>query len=346
MMRRARFIVLSSVLLALALGALWVVSGHTADQALIDAAKKEGKLVWYTSMPTDPAVAFLEAFRKKYPFLDTSEFYRGGSLPVYNRINIETQAAKNIVDVSHVAILSAYSEWKNKGWLMKYDSPEYAGYPANVKDPGYWGPLRTFALIMAYNTKLLPPNEVPKKWADLTNPKWKGLLAVEGTDSGAQYQQYYALKKILGPNYWNEIAKNKPRVYDGAGATSNALLRDEIRLGMLGYCYGVYQYRELEKAPIQGVWPEEGVPIVVCPLTIHKSAPHPNAAKLFLDWALSREGQMEMVRLVGAYSGRSDVPPAKGNPALSSFKKMYVEDIDEYAAGLKSFEEVWKKVIE
>lgn len=317
-----------------------------ADAALIEAAKKEGKLVWYTSMPTDPAIKFLDAFKEKYPFLDTSEFFRSGSLKVYSRINLETSAGKNIYDVSHVAVLAAYNEWKKKGWLMKYDSPVFDDYPAELKDPGYWAPFRTFALIMAYNTDLLAPNDVPNKWTDLVDPKWKGDLGVEGIDSGSQYLQYYTLKNLYGPNYWDQIAKNNPIEFGGTGAIMNGLLRGEIKLAMLQYCFGVYRYRELEKAPIQGVWPEDGVPISVAPMAISKNAPHPNAAKLFFDFALSKEGQMLMVELIGAYSGRPDVPAAKGNPPIDSFKKFYVTDIDEFSSGLQSFKEAWKKVLQ
>jgi len=321
-------------------------TAFAADAALIEGAKKEGKFVWYTSMPTNPAIEFLAAFKKKYPFLDTSEFFRSGSLKVYSRINLETAAGKHLYDVSHVAVLTAYHEWKKKGWLMKYDSPVFDGYPAEIKDPGYWAPFRTFALIMAYNTELLPPDQVPKKWSELVDPKWKGQLGVEGIDSGSQYLQYYTLRNLYGTNYWGQIAKNKPLEYDGTGAIMNGLLRGEIKLAMLQYCFGAYRYRELEKAPIQGIWPVEGVPISVAPMGINKNAPHPNAAKLFFDFALSKEGQMMMVKLVGAYSGRADVPAAKGNQPKESFKKFYVMNIAEFSSGLESFARAWQKVLQ
>ena len=321
-------------------------AAFAADAALVEAAKKEGKFVWYTSMPTNPAIKFLEAFKQKYPFLDTSEFFRSGSLKVYSRINLETAAGKHLYDVSHVAVLTAYHEWKKKGWLMKYDSPVFEGYPDEIKDPGYWAPFRTFALIMAYNTELLPSGQVPKTWSELVNSKWKGQLGVEGIDSGSQYLQYYTLRNLYGTHYWDQIAKNKPLEYDGTGAIMNGLLRGEIKLAMLQYCFGAYRYRELEKAPIQGIWPKEGVPISVAPMGINKNAPHPHAAKLFFDFALSKEGQMKMVELVGAYSGRNDVPAAKGNMPKESFKKFYVTNIDEFSAGLNDFEKVWQKVLQ
>ena len=325
-------------------GILSVTEARAADKALIDGAKKEGKFVLYSSMPTEPAVAHLDAFRKKYPFLDTCEFFRSTSYKVYSSLNIEMEAGKHIADVVHIGLASAPIEWRKKGWLMKYDSPVYAGYPDKVIDRGYWAPMRTFAIVMAYNKSLLPASEVPKKWSDLANPKWKDQIGLEGADSGSQHLQYYALKNVLGGSFWDKITQNKPKVFSGAGAMITGLLRGEIKIAMCSYCYTVYEYREIQKAPIEGVWPEEGVPINIAPLTTIDKAPHPNAAKLFMDWSLSQEGQMEMVKIVGAYSGRPDVPSAKGNPAWGSFKPLYVENWIEFDKTQEEFKRVWQAI--
>ena len=322
----------------------WQTTAGAADKALIEAAKKEGKFVWYTSMPTAGAVAYLDAFKKKYPFLDVSEFFRSTSYKTYSRVNIETQAGKHIADSAHVALVSANREWKSKGWLMKYDSPAYDGYPEAIMDRGYWAPMRTFAIAMAYNKNILSGKQIPTAWWDLTDPKWKGLIGVEGADSGGQQIEWYVLRKELGEGFWQKIAANKPRIYSGSGATMNGLLRGEIKVGMYGMGFAVYRQRELEGAPIEGIWPKEGVPINIAPLAIMASAPHPNAAKLFQDWALSQEGQTEMVKLVGAYSGRSDVPSAKGNPKWGTFKALYVDDWDKFNESTEDFKKVWQSI--
>jgi len=317
---------------------------YAADHAVIEAAKKEGKFVWYTSMPTAGAVAFLDAFKKKYPFLDTGEFFRSTSYKTYTRINIEKGAGKHIVDCAHVAILMAYREWKKKGWLVKYDSPSYSGYPEKIMDPGYWAPMRTFAMVMAYNKSILPKEELPTAWSDLTDPKWKGRLGVEGADSGGQHIEYYVLKNTLGEDFWPKIAKNKPKMFSGSGAMMTGLLRGEIDVAIYGMGFAVYRQREIEGAPIEGIWPREGCPINIAPLGIMSKAPHPNAARLFMDWALSQEGQTEMVKLVGAYSGRADVPSAKGNPSWGSFKPLYVDDWDKFNASKDEFKELWDSI--
>jgi iron(III) transport system substrate-binding protein len=319
-------------------------SVHAADPAVIEAAKKEGKFVWYTSMPTAGAVAFLDAFKKKYPFLDTGEFFRSTSYKTYTRINIEKGAGKHLVDCAHVAILAAYREWKQKGWLVKYDSPAYDGYPEKIMDRGYWAPMRTFAIVMAYNKTILPEKEVPEAWADLTDPKWKGLIGVEGSDSGAQHIQYYVLNQVMGDGFWKKIAANQPKIFSGSGAMMTGLLRGEIKVAMYSMGFAVYRQREIEGAPIEGIWPKEGCPINIAPLGIMSDAPHPHAARLFMDWALSQEGQAEMVKLVGAYSGRADVSSAKGNPAWGTFTPLYVDDWDKFNASKDEFKSVWDSI--
>jgi ABC-type Fe3+ transport system substrate-binding protein len=122
----------------------------------------------------------------------------------------------------------------------------------------------------------------------------------------------------------------------------NGLLSGEIKVALCALSYAVYRYREIEKAPIEGIWPAEGVPVNLAPLVILAGAPHPNAAKLFVDWAFSAEGQHEMSRLVGAYSARRDVPSPVGQPAWGSFNALLVKDWRLFASSLGEFRESWR----
>ena len=324
----------------------WHTLVSAAEQAVIDGAKKEGKFVWYTSMPTEPAVAYLKAFKEKYPFLDVSEFFRSTSMNVWSRFETEYKAGKAIADVMHIAALPPYIKMVDDGWLMKFDSPVYKEYPKEYVNPGYYAAFRSFAMIGGYNKEVLSPNQVPKTWKELADPKWKGKLGVEPGSSGAQAVIYHTLKEVLGGQYWEQIGRNKPKVYTGTGATTVALQRGEIDLAMCYYGYAVYEERELKKSPIMGIWFEEGTPRVDAPMGILKNAPHPNSAKLFLEWALSKEGQIKMVEIVGSYSARPDVPPAKNNPPPTKFKSLVVKDIKAFTGFLNQFPDIWKGVIE
>jgi iron(III) transport system substrate-binding protein len=324
----------------------WYTGASAVDKAIIEAAKKEGKFVWYTSMPTEPAVDYLKAFQKKYPFLDVSEFFRSTSLRTWSRIQTEYKARKAIADAIHIAIHPPYLKMVDEGWLLKYNSPVFGEYPKGFADPGYYAAMRCFAVIGAYNKEVIPSGEVPKTWKELTNPKWKGKLAVEPASSGAQALAYYTVRKVLGEGFWKQIGANKPKVYSGTGASTAALLRGEIEIAICSYGYAAYRNRELKKSPVRGIWFKEGVPRVVAPLGILENAPHPNAAKLFLEWALSKEGQTKMVELVGAYSARPDVPSARGNPPSTAFKSLFVEDMDDFMKVVNQFPEIWKGVVE
>jgi iron(III) transport system substrate-binding protein len=311
---------------------------------LVEAAKKEKKFVHYTSVPTDAAVALLDAFKKEYPFLETNEFFRSTSYKVYSRVTVETQARQYLVDSVSVAVMSPFREWKQKGWLMKYDSPGYKDLLKNVQDPGYWAPMRVVSIVIAYNTTLLPKQEIPNTWTDLHDPKWKEAIGMEGADSGSQHMQYWVLKKVYGDEYWPKLLKNKPKIYSGSGALMTALLRGEIKLFIEAMGYEVYQYREIQRAPIQGIWPKDCVPMYAAPVALMANAPHPNAAKLFMDWILSKDGQEAMVKVVGADSARSDIAPAKGNPPLSAFKSVFVDDWDAFEKSTDEFKEVWESL--
>jgi iron(III) transport system substrate-binding protein len=329
----------------LAIGAfMYQTDVFASEPGLVEAAKKEGKFVHYTSVPTDAAVALLDAFKKKYPFLETNEFFRSTSYKVYSRVNIETQARQYLADSVSVALTSPFREWKQKGWLMKYDSPGYKDLLKNVQDPGYWAPMRVVSIVMAYNTSILPKQEIPNLWTDLHDPKWKDALGMEGADSGSQHIQYWILKKVYGDEFWPKLLKNRPKIYSGSGALMTALLRGEIKLFIEAMGYEVYQYREIQRAPIQGIWPKGCVPMYAAPVALTANAPHPNAAKLFMDWILSKEGQEAMVRVVGADSARPDIAPAKGNPPLSAFNPVFVDDWDSFEKSTDEFKKVWESL--
>jgi iron(III) transport system substrate-binding protein len=323
---------------------LFQAKALASDAALVEAAKKEGKFVLYTSLPTDAAVALLTAFKDTYPFLDTSEFFRSTSYKTYSRFNIEAEAEKHIADCVSIALWHPYPEWKEKGWLMKYDSPNYKDIPKAVQDPGYFAALRAVSMVMAYNTTILSKDDVPTTWTDLLDPKWKGQIGVEGTDSGSQHMQYYLFKNVYGEDYWDKLLNNEPRIFSGQGAMFTALLRGEIKVTMHGQGYMIYRYRELEGAPVQGVWPADCVPMYAGPVALTATAPHPNAAKLFMDWILSKEGQEAMVKNVGAYSPRADVSPATGNPPMKSFKPVFIEDWEAFGKSTDAFKKAWERI--
>lgn len=330
--------------LLVVVGLSWPKTARAVDQALIEGAKKEGKFVWYCSWPIEQAVAVLDAFKEKYPFMDTSTYFRSNSFNVYTRLNTEMSAGQYLCDSVGLPVISMYNEWKKKGWILKYDSPVYNELPKEAADRPYWISLKITGLTPAYCTDALKGKEIPTSWGDLTDPKWKDALGVEDIDSGAQQMVYDTIRGVMGRDYWPKVGLNRPKIYPGTGAMINGLLRNEIKVAIMSYSYVVYTYREIRKAPIQGIWPKEGVPMMLSPCPVMANAPHPNAAKLFLEWGASKEAQERIVQIVGGESARKDVAPPKGNLTMSEFKQLYVGDWDKFAAETPAWQEFWKGI--
>lgn len=142
---------------------------------LEEGAKKEGKLLWYTTLIVNQGLKPLkEAFEKKYPFVQV-QFHRADSEALAQRMLAEYQAKRYEVDV--IDGTSAIVMLKKAGYVQRYTSPQLAAYPARLKDPqGYWSVPNVYFMTLGYNTKLVAANEVPKTLNDLLNPKWKGKM--------------------------------------------------------------------------------------------------------------------------------------------------------------------------
>src|SRR4249919_3357471 len=145
------------------------------QKILVEGAKKEGKLSFYTTLIVDQVVRPLkEAFEKEYPFVQV-EFFRGNSDRIVQRLVSEYQAKRYAVDV--VDGTTTTTLVRRAGYAQKFFSPHLAEYPADLKDAqGFWGVANLYFHTLGYNTKMVKPNEVPKNYEDLLNPRWKGQL--------------------------------------------------------------------------------------------------------------------------------------------------------------------------
>jgi hypothetical protein len=143
------------------------------QKILVDGARKEGKISWYTSLIVDQVVRPVkEAFEKKYPFLQV-EYFRGNSERLVQKMFAEYQGKRYEVDIVDGTVTAPMV--KNGGYLQRFYSPHLAEYPAELKDPqGYWGVSNVYYFALGYNTRMVKPNEVPKTYEDLLNPRWKG----------------------------------------------------------------------------------------------------------------------------------------------------------------------------
>ncbi len=214
---------------------------------------------------------------------------------------------------------------------MKYASPHYKHFPKEHKDAGYWAVYAGFGICMAYDeNRIVTP---PQQWTDLLDEKWMGRIGLEDINSaGSQYGQYYMLREKLGMKFWKKLLSvQMPKIYYRTEALANALLAGEIDVAGQFSIHTVYDYKVKRKTSIKGVYPAEGIPLIVNPVAIIKQTDHLREAKKFLDFLLSRGGQELMQRLNYKYSLLNGIAPLDGIPALDSLNILRPKNGLEYA---------------
>src|SRR5947207_13425273 len=179
-----------------------------ATPAMVAAAEKEGKVVWYSSVDVKVAEAVKKAFVAKYPKIDV-DVERSGSERVFQRINQEYQSGIKNVDVVNSSDASHFLFWKQQKWLAPHTPPDVKRFPAQFKDPeGYYATWRATLSVMGYNTKLVDEKDAPTGYLDLLDPKWKGKLVKSHPGySGTSLTATYAIAKALGWDYLDKLSK-------------------------------------------------------------------------------------------------------------------------------------------
>ena len=291
----------------------------------VEAAKKEGKVVWYTSLALPTAEKVGKLFEAAYPGIKV-EVQRTGSQRILQRVMQELQANLKLVDVIHTSDAGHFVLLKEKKLLMKYTPPGVDAFPPGFKDKdGYYFTLRATVNVIAYNTKLVPAAEAPKGWKDLLDPKWRGkMVTAHPGYSGVISTHVLALVQLYGWDYFKQLAQNKLMLVQSAVDPAGVVASGERQVAVDG---GDYYYYQMKKKgnPIEVVYPKEGVPLVVSPTAIASFAPHPNAAKLFSDFTFSRELQQVMADSEGLYTGHPEVKYPADKPKLSDLKLLTVD---------------------
>jgi iron(III) transport system substrate-binding protein len=313
--------------------------------AMVAAARKEGAVALATSVSASGFPRFLQAFMAKYPFLDaTSGFYSAPTGRVLARVDAEMQARNVTFDVLHIASLAAFLALSRQGRLLEYRSPELDAYPPEAHDRGQWTTARIVGVIMAYNKNILSPDRAPKAWADLLRPDFKGRkLITQDSAAGTSFNQMYILEKNLGTDFMRKWGQQEPVVVATAPQLIDLLVRGEALVGATVDHFRAFEPAAIE-AGIVGVYPSEGMPLAAAPIAILKDAPHPNAARLFVDYALSEEGQTLLaVEIFGVYSMRAGVRSPAGQLALAQTKPLLPNDLADYEAAAQNFPEKFER---
>jgi len=277
-------------------------SSAQSEADLIAGSKKEGKITFWSSMRIEDSRALGAGFEAKYPFIKV-DIFRAGGEQIVNRALAEHLSGKTTYDVVNAFALKVL---QNKGILQAYAAPDAAHYPAGFKDTqNFWVSLYSGYNVIGYNTKLVAKNDAPRNWDDLLNPRWKGKLGMDD-------EEYFWHAGLL--KYWGEEKGRKYMEALGRQGLNfrngHALLADLMSVGEFPVAVVVYpDHIEQMKAKGQPVeWVKSSDPILVnlAPVGIAAKAPQPNAAKLFLNYSISKEGQ-EILQKARRASARHDV---------------------------------------
>lgn len=283
----------SRVSLAASVEEIAMMKSADRQKILVAGAKKEGKLMWYTTLIVDQVVRPVkEAFEKDYPFVQI-EFYRGNSENVVRRVLAEYQAKRYEADLVDGTVSPVMV--KRAGFLQPFYSPYLAEYPAELKDPqGYWGSTNLYFLTPGYNTRMVKASELPKTYEDLLNPRWKGqMMWSTSRGSGApmfignvlmsmgQETAKAYLQKLKGQNIAKTTASNR-QVLD-------LTIAGEYPIALHIFNHHAYISKSAG-APVDW-FAIEPVTASIQTIALAKNSPHPHASLLLLDFVLSEKGQ-------------------------------------------------------
>ena len=315
----------------------WGAVSFAQDAAMIEAAKKEGKVIWYTSLALPSSTMIANLFMNKYKGIEV-EVHRTGSQRVLQRVMQEVSAGIKNVDIIHTSDGGHFVLLKKKGLLTKYLPKGLESFPSGFKDKeGYYFGMRATLSVIAYNPKVVTEKEAPKSWKELLDPKWRGkMVTAHPSYSGIIATHVQAIVNLYGWDYFKELSRNKLHLVQSANDPAGVVASGERPVGANGAEY--FYYKTMKQGnPLRIVYPKEGIPLVVSPVAIARDAPHPNAAKLFTDFIFTKESLQAMADLEGLYTGHPDVTYPKDKPKLKELNLLNVEaeQLEEKNAEIK-----------
>jgi iron(III) transport system substrate-binding protein len=291
-------------------------------QALIDAAKKEGQVNYYTSTDLPVAEKLAKSFEARYPGISV-HVERSGAERVFQRIGQEYASNIHAVDVVNSSDAAHFVVWKRDGMLLPFVPEDVARFPAEHRDvDGQFASFRVWLSIIAYNTNLVKAEEAPKSFADLLDPKWKGkIVKAHPGYSGTIMTATYQMQRDLGWSYFEKLAKQNVMQVQSSTDPPKKLDLGERAVMADGNEYNIFELKEKGR-PVEPIYASEGSPLIIGPNAIFKSSPNPNAAKLFQSFCLGREAQQLIIDAGGLRSVHPDTKEKEGRKPLKEIKTM------------------------
>ena len=322
-----------------------ILDFHT--YADVPKAEKEGELVFYCHENEAGTAAIMHEFGKDFPKIKTS-YVRAQTGALYNKILSERSAGRFDVDIIQLSDLAPAVDFQKKGGYETYVSPEAGAYkPEYLSNPAgsfFWTGV-TFCGI-GYNTAKIKPEDAPKTWKDLLDPRWRNMLSCKISSSGLQFVEWYTLRKLYGDEFWREFAKQRPHAFDSRVQLFDRLAKGDDLISATAD-YGGYALFKNRGANVGLATPADGLPATPLVVGMVSKAPHPEAARLFVDWAMSNRGQAFYQNNENLIYGslRSDAPPMLTGARLRDFKLLFPTDFDDYVASQPIFLKEWNSML-
>ena len=288
---------------------IYMYQGADRDEKLVANAKKEGALTIYTVLNISDYGPLFDAFNKKYGFKPT--MWRGNGEQIVQRTVGESKANRNVVDI--VELGTGIDMLYRENILEEFYSPNFKDIPpAALPKHHHFAPDSLFFYVIAYNTNLVKPDQVPNSYADLLQPKWSGSIGLDPGDIDWFGSMLKAMGEDKGMEFFRQLAAQKPQMRVGHTLMSTLISAGELPITPIAFNYSVEELKQ-KGAPI--AW--KALPLTIARtqnIGLTRNAPHPNAALLFADFVLSKEGQEIIKR-----SGNVPVSMAVDTP-LKDFK--------------------------
>ena len=287
---------------------------------LIAAARREGKVAFYSALDFPLSEKLAKGFETKYPGI-AARVERSGAERIFQRIGQEQASNINATDVAVSTDAAHFVAWKRSGWLEPFVPQDVAEHfaPTDRDADGMYTTLCLSLSGIGYNTKLVKREDAPRSFGDLLDPKWKGrIVKAHPSYSGTILTTTYALAHALGWSFYEKLAEQRVMQVQSAGDPPKKLGLGERAVQADGVDAILDQLKE-QGQPVEFVYAAEGTPLITTPGGVFRSAPNPNAARLFCSFLCSPEGQNIFVE-ANRHSPHPLVKPKAGRTPLTAIK--------------------------
>src|SRR4030095_6277983 len=312
--------------------------GADRQTRLEKAAQAEGSVVWYTSIALGESSRYVELFEKRYPFIKV-HLVRSNSSRMAQRYTAEYQAGTFLADVLDTGDITI-EFFRRKGMLQAYYSPLAEQFDKRFIQPqNFWVANRATMTVLGYNTRFVKAAEVPTRYEEVLDAKWKDKISLEREDSEwfMALMEYWGEQK--GKAFFQKLRAQNPRIRTGHTLQAQLIAAGEDAFSPDTHNGGIASAQRAG-APVDWVNLE---PVVVANnvAALAKNAPHPNAAMLFLDFMLSKDGAQKILRDVNRIPTHPEVPP--NPPRLRDGFNFIVIDPAKYNDGAARYGKLWRE---